>query len=157
VHAPLPSRVSDGPRPTLPAHLIRSRQEHQAAKAAALTVFEQQLLGRKQGQALREQLIASMDKEGKSKGLANNAASNEVCQRLEMACTRQLDGLGRMALPSMRAFEGSYNRCKATFEVRACKRECHVYQSLVFSRGPPERQSAERLADLATHTPPRLG
>ena len=49
---------------------------------------------------------------------ANGAASSEVCQRLEMACTRLLDSLGRMALPSMRAFEGSFGKCKGAFEVR---------------------------------------
>ncbi|GBF99137.1 hypothetical protein Rsub_12029 [Raphidocelis subcapitata] len=107
-------------------------KEHEAAKSAALSVFEQQLLGRKQGEALRAQLVASIERERKSKALSNNAASNEICQRLEMVCTRQLDGLGRMALPSMRQFEGSFGRCRAQFEAKCI--------------GPARAASDERLS-----------
>ena len=82
-----------------------------------MAVFDQQLLGRKQGEALRAQLLASIDRERKSKALSNTAVSNEVCQRLEMVCTRQLDASAGAALPSMRQFEGSFRRCRVQFEV----------------------------------------
>lgn len=98
-------------------HAARRSQEDAAARADALRALQQQLLGRKQGEALKAQLQAAMDKERHSKQLENSAASNDVCQRLEMACTRQLDALGRMAVPSMRQFEGSFGKCKAQFEV----------------------------------------
>lgn len=48
-----------------------------------------------------------------------------------MTCTRQLDSLTSMALPSMRQFEGGFARCRGAFEA-----ECV---------GPARAASLERL------------
>lgn len=110
----------------------RLQEEHKASLEAAMKLFDQQLLGRRQGESLRDQLSSAIERERRSKALANGAASNEVCQGLEMGCTRQLDGLSRMALPSMRQFEGSFSRCRADFEAKCI--------------GPARSASSERLS-----------
>jgi hypothetical protein len=45
-----------------------------------------------------------------------HAESNTWCQMLELKCLRLLDDLAAMKLPSMRKFEASHARCRATYE-----------------------------------------
>jgi hypothetical protein len=92
-------------------------QADAAARDAALTLFQTQLLSRRQGSSLKESLIAGMDKEYKARETANIAESNTLCQDLEMKCEQLLDRLGVMQVPSMRRFELNYQECHAQFEV----------------------------------------
>jgi hypothetical protein len=142
-------RSLEPPKARLPPAPLTARrpQAESAAREAALRSFEQQLLGRKQGEALRAQLLESMDRERKSKELSNSAASNDACQALEMACTRQLDSLGRMAVPSMRQFSSSFGKCKAQFEVG---RFCHGRARVLSSHG--ERPAERRIGALRRST-----
>eukprot|EP00879_Flechtneria_rotunda_P018322 GHRR01019219.1.p1 GENE.GHRR01019219.1~~GHRR01019219.1.p1 ORF type:complete len:405 (+),score=112.09 GHRR01019219.1:767-1981(+) len=107
-------------------------QADREARQAAIVLFKEQLLGRRQADALQQQLDAAIDKESKAKATANIAESNILCQELEMACIKQLDAAStRAQLPSMYAFEGRYTSCMRAFEATCV--------------GPARRASAERL------------
>lgn len=94
-------------------------QAENRARDEALGVFKEQLLGRRQAEALTAQLEAAITKEAKAKRTANVAESNVVCQAHEMACSKLLASMARgLQIPSMRQFEGRYKACLATFEVR---------------------------------------
>jgi hypothetical protein len=93
-------------------------QAENRAREEALAVFKEQLLGRRQAEALQAQLDAAITKEAKAKRTANLAESNVVCQAHEMACAKLLAGMtDGLQIPSMRQFEGRYKTCLATFEV----------------------------------------
>jgi hypothetical protein len=97
-------------------------QADATARAAAVKLFKSQLLGRRQGDSLQAALVAAVDKEFKTRSTANIAESNAVCQRVEMSCSRLLDQLAAMAVPSMRRFEQGYADCYKHFQVRlSCK------------------------------------
>jgi hypothetical protein len=94
-------------------------QAENRAREEALAIFKEQLLGRRQAEALQAQLDAAISKEAKAKRTANQAESNVVCQAHEMTCSKLLAGMSRgLQIPSMRQFEGRYKACLATFEVR---------------------------------------
>lgn len=44
-----------------------------------------------------------------------------MCQRAEMSCSRLLDQLAAMAVPSMRRFEQGYADCYKHFQVRGAR------------------------------------
>jgi hypothetical protein len=95
-------------------------QAENRARDEAIAVFKEQLLGRRQAEALQAQLDAAITKEAKAKRTANVAESNVVCQSHEMKCAKLLASMsGGLQIPSMRQFEGRYKACLATFEVRA--------------------------------------
>eukprot|EP00882_Tetradesmus_deserticola_P022407 GHRQ01024311.1.p1 GENE.GHRQ01024311.1~~GHRQ01024311.1.p1 ORF type:complete len:488 (+),score=152.10 GHRQ01024311.1:293-1756(+) len=95
-------------------------QAEERARAEALAVFREQLLGRRQAEALAGQLESAIAKEAKAKRTANLAESNVVCQALEMTCSKLLAGMASgLSIPSMRQFERRYGACLATFEVGA--------------------------------------
>ncbi|WIA40191.1 hypothetical protein OEZ86_013580 [Tetradesmus obliquus] len=107
-------------------------QAENRARDEALGVFKEQLLGRRQAEALTAQLEAAITKEAKAKRTANVAESNVVCQAHEMACSKLLASMARgLQIPSMRQFEGRYKACLATFEAKCV--------------GPARSSSAERL------------
>lgn len=107
-------------------------QAENRAREEALAVFKEQLLGRRQAEALTAQLEAAITKEAKAKRTANVAESNVVCQAHEMACSKLLASMARgLQIPSMRQFEGRYKACLATFEAKCV--------------GPARSSSAERL------------
>lgn len=94
-------------------------QADKAARASAVILFHEQLLGRRQADDLLQQLYKAMDKEHKTKVTANIAESNVLCHELEMTCLKLLDASGGVQLPSMYQFEGRYKHCERNFQVTA--------------------------------------
>lgn len=98
--------------------LSRCPQADQAARIAALALFREQLLGRRQADDLQQQLDAAVAKEHKAKVTANIAESNVLCHDLEMACIKLLDAAASgVQVPSMYQFEGRYKTCEKSFQV----------------------------------------
>ncbi|MEW5300408.1 MAG: hypothetical protein WDW36_003340 [Sanguina aurantia] len=114
------------------------------AKEAALQLFGGASLGRKRGSHSKPSLLAQLEREVDVRATQNAAASTKLCAALEVKCEggsngvrgsslvvtawstklcaaleakceAELDSLQAMRLPSLRRFEGSYDRCARTF------------------------------------------
>eukprot|EP00775_Hariotina_reticulata_P007219 gene7219-7432_t len=94
-------------------------QADATARQAALALFYEQLLGRRQAAFLQQELDAAIGKASKAKATSNLAESSTLCQVLEMDCTRMLDaGSAMVHFPSMHQYESRHAGCMKRFEAK---------------------------------------
>lgn len=96
-------------------------QFHLEELQASLLYYDEHRFGRseemvKGARKLREELSDAIEKEYQTLQMNNTIQSGEVCEKLESACERKLEGLQVMNIPSKNRFEGEYQQCLHGFE-----------------------------------------
>lgn len=96
---------------------------HLEGMQASLHYYDQHRFGRSEdvvqgARKLREELADAVEKEFQTLQMNNTIKSGEVCERLESACERKLEGLQVMNIPSKNRFEGEYLECLHAFEAQ---------------------------------------